>query len=815
MSGSQQVLIGGAPSGGYQIERSLRFNSADTAYLNRTFSTPTSRNIWTWSGWIKRSALGNTAGYRFFEGGDGTSANSGFIGFGDGTGVECIRFYNRLSSTTNIDILTTAVFRDVSAWYHVVVAYDSAQVTQANKLLMYVNGVNYTWSGTAPSSSQTSAINTNTYVHNIGVSPWNTSTYFSGYLTEINFIDGQALTPSSFGQTNASTGVWEPVKYTGTYGTNGFYLNFSDNSNTTSTTLGKDSSGNGNNWTPNGFSVASGVGNDSLVDTPTSYGTDTGVGGEVRGNYATLNPLLYMGSGSTKANGNLQFTGGGTGGPPYNYSIYSTFTLNTGKWYWEVDITTVGQAYVGMFNTAVAFVGTSPVTGAGPVVYGYDGKYYNETAGVTFGDTFTSGDVIGIAVDFDNKLIWFRKNGAWQASGNPSTGSNGKSFGSGKVWGTGYLESGSSVSASSFYVNFGQRAFRDTAPSGFKALCTQNLPPVTIGATSTTQADNYFDIDVYTGIAGTYTKTGLGFQPDLIWGKARNAAAGHRLVDAVRGGTLKLATNLTDAESTDVAAYTFTSDGYSIPGGVNHNNSTGTTYAAWLWKANGAGSSNTAGSITSTVSANTTSGFSIVTWSGPNNNTTSTVGHGLGVAPSMVIYKDRADADNWNMWHSSFTGGEVIYLNLTNVKNSDTNVFNNTAPTSTLLTVKNVEVNGSSMVAYCFAAVEGYSAFGSYTGNGSTDGPFVYTGFRPRYVLIKRTDTTENWYIKDTLRPAYNVNDKVLYANHNYAEGTEMNLDILSNGFKARGTDGGFNASGGTYIYAAFAESPFKYSLAR
>jgi len=525
MSGSQQVLIGGAPSGGYQIERSLRFNSADTAYLNRTFSTPTSRNIWTWSGWIKRSALGNTAGYRFFEGGDGTSANSGFIGFGDGTGVECIRFYNRLSSTTNIDILTTAVFRDVSAWYHVVVAYDSAQVTQANKLLMYVNGkllmyvngVNYTWSGTAPSGSQTSAINTSAYIHNIGVSPWNTSTYFSGYLTEINFIDGQALTPSSFGETDSATGVWKPKKFSGTYGTNGFYLNFSDNSNTTSTTLGKDSSGNGNNWTPNGFSVASGVGNDSLVDTPTSYGTDTGVGGEVRGNYATLNPLLYMGSGSTKANGNLQFTGGGTGGPPYNYSIYSTFTLNTGKWYWEVDITTVGQAYVGMFNTAVAFVGTSPVTGAGPVVYGYDGKYYNETAGVTFGDTFTSGDVIGIAVDFDNKLIWFRKNGAWQASGNPSTGSNGKSFGSGKVWGTGYLESGSSVSASSFYVNFGQRAFRDTAPSGFKALCTQNLPPVTIGATSTTQADNYFDIDVYTGIAGTYTKTGLGFQPDLIW----------------------------------------------------------------------------------------------------------------------------------------------------------------------------------------------------------------------------------------------------------------------------------------------------------
>ena len=806
MSGIQQVLLGGAPSGGYQIERSLRFNSADSAYLNRTPASAGNRRTWTWSGWVKRTTLSSTG--TIFSAGTSSGANIYALQtVGDQL---AIRFDQEASG----NVTTTQVFRDASAWYHFVFAIDTTQATSSNRVKIYVNGSQITAFGTAtyPSQNFDTAMNNNV-AHQIGLRGYQPDLYLNSYLTEINFVDGQALTPSDFGETDSATGVWKPKKFSGTYGTNGFYLNFSDNSNTTSTTLGKDSSGNGNNWTPSGFSVASGVGNDSLVDTPTSYGTDTGVGGTVRGNYATLNAAA---PGITAlANGNLQFNYNAT------YSAQGTIGVTSGKWYFEGVVTTqvIAEQVIGVVNQTwvnSTSVGAD-VNGWGIIVQSNanNGQAYHNGAVTSSYATFANGDIAMVAFDVDSGKIWFGRNGTWFNSGAPASGTgNIYSNLSGTIF---PAFNNKTTSGGVLYANFGQRAFAYTAPSGFKALCTQNLPTPTIGATSTTQAGKYFNAVLYTGDGSTPRSITVGFQTDFVWHKPRTTTGDHQLFDAVRGAGKGLFTNGTFAEydygtGSTSPFISFDSNGYTIGTGANGNT---VPYVSWNWKANGAGSSNTAGTITSTVSANTTSGFSIVTWSGPNNNTTSTVGHGLGVAPSMVIYKDRADADNWNMWHSSFTGGEVIYLNLTNVKNSDTNVFNNTAPTSTLLTVKNVEVNGSSMVAYCFAAVEGYSAFGSYTGNGSTDGPFVYTGFRPRYVLIKRTDTTENWYIKDTLRPAYNVNDKVLYANHNYAEGTEMNLDILSNGFKARGTDGGFNASGGTYIYAAFAESPFKYSLAR
>jgi len=806
VSGIQQVLLGGAPSGGYQIERSLRFNSADSAYLNRTPASAGNRRTWTWSGWVKRTTLSSTG--TIFSAGTSSGANIYALQtVGDQL---AIRFDQEASG----NVTTTQVFRDASAWYHFVFAIDTTQATSSNRVKIYVNGSQITAFGTAtyPSQNFDTAMNNNV-AHQIGLRGYQPDLYLNSYLTEINFVDGQALTPSDFGETDSATGVWKPKKFSGTYGTNGFYLNFSDNSNTTSTTLGKDSSGNGNNWTPSGFSVASGVGNDSLVDTPTSYGTDTGVGGTVRGNYATLNAAA---PGITAlANGNLQFNYNAT------YSAQGTIGVTSGKWYFEGVVTTqvIAEQVIGVVNQTwvnSTSVGAD-VNGWGIIVQSNanNGQAYHNGAVTSSYATFANGDIAMVAFDVDSGKIWFGRNGTWFNSGAPASGTgNIYSNLSGTIF---PAFNNKTTSGGVLYANFGQRAFAYTAPSGFKALCTQNLPTPTIGATSTTQAGKYFNAVLYTGDGSTPRSITVGFQTDFVWHKPRTTTGDHQLFDAVRGAGKGLFTNGTFAEydygtGSTSPFISFDSNGYTIGTGANGNT---VPYVSWNWKANGAGSSNTAGTITSTVSANTTSGFSIVTWSGPNNNTTSTVGHGLGVAPSMVIYKDRADADNWNMWHSSFTGGEVIYLNLTNVKNSDTNVFNNTAPTSTLLTVKNVEVNGSSMVAYCFAAVAGYSAFGSYTGNGSTDGPFVYTGFRPRYVLIKRTDTTENWYIKDTLRPAYNVNDKVLYANHNYAEGTEMNLDILSNGFKARGTDGGFNASGGTYIYAAFAESPFKYSLAR
>jgi len=250
MSGIQQTLLGGSPAG-YQIERSLRFNSADSAYLSRTPASAGNRKTWTWSGWVKRSALGTT---QFLEVAYTGATTRSIIYF---SSDNALSYFDQTSGSTNASIITTSLYRDVSSWYHIVIAIDTTQATSSNRAKLYVNGAQITSFSTAtyPSQNFDTLFNA-TNNHNLGCSETAGTAHFSGYLTEVNFIDGQALTPSDFGETDAATGVWKPKRYTGTYGTNGFYLNFSDNSNTTAATLGKDSSGNGNNWTPNGFSVA-------------------------------------------------------------------------------------------------------------------------------------------------------------------------------------------------------------------------------------------------------------------------------------------------------------------------------------------------------------------------------------------------------------------------------------------------------------------------------------------------------------------------------------------------------------------------------
>jgi hypothetical protein len=363
--------------------------------------------------------------------------------------------------------------------------------------------------------------------------------------------------------------------------------------------------------------------------------------------------------------------------------------------------------------------------------------------------------------------------------------------------------------------NFGQRPFAYTAPSGFKALCTQNLPTPTIGATSTTQADDFFNPVLYTGTGATRTVTGVNFAPDFVWIKSRSAAYNNRLYDRVRGVENVLQSNTTAAEASDGGGLTaFGSDGFTLGSSVSQNEN-GSTFVAWNWKANGAGSSNTAGSITSTVSANTTSGFSIVTYTGTGSGT-ATIGHGLGVAPSMIIVKFRNTTSNWSIYHAS-VGNTKRLVFTTAAEETGSGYWNNTTPTSTVFTL-GTDLNQSyDFVAYCFAPVAGYSAFGSYTGNGSSDGPFVFTGFRPRYVLIKSTAGGRGWGIFDSARGTFNVNKLLLEANSSGAEIDSANyqLDFLSNGFKIRTDNQYMNANGSTYIFAAFAEFPFKYSPAR
>jgi hypothetical protein len=785
-----------------QILRSLRFNSADTAYLNRTPASAGNRRTWTWSAWVKRSNL--SAAQTLFSASNDSTTQFFISLLADNT-LQALDW----NGSVNLRAETLQVFRDASAWYHIVFAVDTTQATSTNRWKLYVNGAQVTsFSGSSgyPSQNYDTAVNA-TVAHAVGREEYADTNYLNGYMTEVNFIDGQALTPSSFGQTNGNTGVWEPKRYSGSYGTNGFYLTFQDNSGTTSTTLGKDYSGNGNNWTPNNFSVSAGAGNDSLVDTPTPYGVDTGVGGEVRGNYATWNPLVV--NKPTLTNGNLDADGSDL------KTAISTMGVSSGKWYWEITIGS-GTNTPNMGVTSFANDNADPgvYLGVGRSYVSGSGVYKNYTATSTvadsdFSNANTAGAVIGFALDCDAGTLAYYVNNV--------LGHTDTTVAAGTVL---YPMTCNFNSAANNYrntsVNFGQRPFAYTAPSGYKALCTQNLPTPTIGATSTTQAGKYFNPVLYTGTGSTLSVTGVGFQPDFVWVKKRSSSSyGHVLVDAVRGASLRLFSNTTDGESSGGGGNTvsaFNSDGFTVLAGSDVNDNGG-TFVGWNWKANGAGSSNTAGSITSTVSANTTSGFSIVTWTG--NGAEVTVGHGLGAVPSLIIHKFRSAISNWSVYTATTGAGKRLKLNSTDAVATDGSFP--VAPTSTVFSI-NAGSNdpGVTMLAYCFAEVPGYSRFGSYTGNGSSDGPFIFTGFRPRYLLIKdTTGATNYWVVLDTSRSPYNAAALGLYPNTSDADDAFTYADILSNGFKIRNSSGNTNTSSSIYIYAAFAESPFKYALAR
>jgi hypothetical protein len=777
--------------GAYEIQRSLRFNAPNSSFLSRTPGTAGNRKTWTWAGWVKRSELGNDR--RFFEA--GTAYNDAlWIGFGANNRLSLEDY---TSGAYQIQLISDSLYRDPSAWYHIVIAVDTTQATNSNRIKLYVNTIqiaNFNTS-TYPSQNYDTRAN-NTVLHTTGGSAViGGSAYFNGYLADIHFIDGQALDPTSFGEFDTNN-VWQPKSYSGSYGTNGFHLPFSDNS--TAAALGTDTSGNGNTWTVNNLSVTAGAGNDSLRDSPTNGSqTDTGVGGEVVGNYATLNPL--------DGNPSLGWTNGNLDVPaPSNAwrTGSSTIGVTSGKWYWEVLHTGTPGGNQGVVGIVKSGYGSGQLGGDNSG-FGYytSGEKTGTGTNFAYGAAWTTNDVIGVAFDADNGTLTFYKNNASQ--GVAWTGITG-----------GPWMPAVSVYAISLSYNFGQRPFAYTAPSGFKALCTTNLPEPTIADGSTVM-----DVALYTGNGSTQTISGLNFSPDLVWIKARSAADWHLLTDTVRGTTVSLASNATNAELNfgTQGLSAFNSDGFSVgnEAGFNRN---GTTYVGWTWDAGTTTASNPDGSITSQVRANASAGFSVVTWTG-NGSAGATIGHSLGIAPRFVIFKARSISENWNCYHGSLGASQLIGLNLTGAA-SATNDFNNTAPSSTLITLGSGSGNngsGTTYVAYAFAPVSGYSSFGSYVGNGSSDGVFVYTGFRVKWYLVKQSSASgENWRIIDATRSPYNVAQDRLLANSSAAEGAQPNeVDFLSNGFKFRSADGAYNGSGATYIYCAFAESPFQYARAR
>ena len=769
------LLTSAAGAAGGGISRSLRFNSADSAYLSRTPASAGNRKTWTWAGWVKRSVLGTRQ--QLFS----APSNNSYIEWqNDQIGIE------EYSGSPVYKVAVSAVQRDPSAWYHFVFAFDTTQATASNRIKIYINGVQQTALSSAsyPSQDYQTGIN-GAVLHKIGAFPGagdgGNYYYLNGCLADIYFIDGQALDPSSFTETDATTGQLIPKAYTGSYGTNGFRLTFSDNSGTTSTTLGKDSAGS-NNWTPNNFSVSSGAGNDSLVDVPTSSGTDSGVGGEVRGNYCTGNPLATVGTQSF-ANGNLDWT--------FSDAAYGTISPASGKWYAEATFTSIGGGTggVGIYQYAVQLA----------AAYTSNAKKYIDGVESSYGNTFTTNDVIGIAWDADAKQVTFYKNNVSQGAVTYTS--------SGTLLFVAFR--GGTAGNNTCVWNFGQRAFAYTAPSGFKALCTANLP-----APLVTKPSTVFDTKLWTGNGSSQTISGLGFSPDLVWAKARSSAYWHNLVDTVRGYNKYLFSNATDAEGTETNRLTsFNSDGFSL-GSYGDLNGSGVSVAGWCWDAGSSTVTNTQGSITSSVRANATAGFSIVSYTG--TGVTATIGHGLNSAPSLYILKSRSQGSgyNWVVYHTALTATKFLRLNTTDSAITASTVFNDTAPTSSVFSIGNdvaVCGNGQNFIAYCFAPVVGYSAMGSFT---ASNGAFVYTGFRPRFLLLKCSDTAgRSWVLLDTARGQYNVNDKELYANLADAEYTTSNYDLVSNGFVVRSTSAAYNT--GTWIYYAVAESPFQYARAR
>jgi hypothetical protein len=801
--GSNILAGASGQGGGYNLTNSLRFRSSASAYLNRTFSTPTDNKKFTWSGWVKRGTLG---AFQVLQcGDDGTSDNFLSLRFSDTDTLQCFQIGG---GSYNLQVSTSAVFRDPSAWYHIVFIYDSANATSTNRIQFYVNGVLQAVSyAVGPFAINTaSQLNVASRPNAIGRLLYASVQYFDGYLDEVNFIDGQALTPSSFGETSTSTGVWIPKKYTGTYGTNGFYLPFTDNSALTTSSnvgLGKDFSGNSNYWTTNNISITSGSTYDSMTDVPTLTSATAS-------NYCVLNPIFNVnGTNVTYSNGNLTFSHPANSGNAQLMAIRGTIALAAGKYYWEYTVGATVNDQVGIGNN-VALGGSAD--GTAGARYLNSGAFQSNYTNPSSAASYTTNDIIGVAYDQPNGTLAFYKNNSLQGTiTNISTTEVFFPSRSPSSSGTG--------GAGSF--NFGQQPFAYTPPTGFNRLNTFNLPTPTIGATASTTANKYMDATTYTGNGGTQSITSLGFQPDLVWVKRRNAVASHNLVDAVRGASKILYSDATTAEITDTNDINaFNSNGWTM--GLNTDvNASGGTYVGWTWRGANGTVTNTAGSITSTVSANTSAGFSIVTYTGTGS--TGTIGHGLGVAPSMMIVKRRNGAANWFAYHSALGATQYIYLDATAAAITASGAWNNTAPTSTVFSVGNfgeVNLNTGTYVAYCFAPVAGYSAFSSFTGNGSTDGAFVYTGFRPAFVMLKASSTGGagyNWGMFDNDRLGYNSAQRDLRANLIDAEGGDNDLiDFISNGFKIRSTSGGFGGgSGVTYIYMAFAETPQKFALGR
>ena len=715
------------------IANSVIFNDADNAYLSRT-NDAGDRDTFTISVWVKRCALGSVQ--YILDTYDGSSTNDGMIRFNTDNTMSI-----RLGSPSSLLYITNRTFEDTSKFYHIMLSVNTGESTAADRAKLYVDGDRITsFSTQTTSGSVNTQFNYSSATFRIG-STTSGSYDFDGYLAEFNQVDGTALTPDTFGLTDTSTGRWIPKALTGiTYGTNGFRLQFGSSS-----ALGDDTSGNEND-----FRVTNLVAGDQTTDSPTQ-------------NHATWNP--NPGTGGTLSEGNLKLVTASSG-----YSVkLATLKPKSGKYYAEFTIGAEnGGLLIGVQELATAPSSSSTTfpQGDGSFAWrGSNGYVFNGGSSSVAGSTYTTGDVLALALDLDNQVLKFYKNNSLDNT----IGLTGKDVGI-AVGDFGNAQYGTVT------ANFGQKSFTYTPPTGFVALQQDNLPETAKGITGFT------------------------------WIKDRDNSMNHNSYDSSNGEFNRLVPNATSAIlNTQGGVSKFLKGGIAVGDTANVNNS-GASMVAWNWVANGGTTaSNSNGSITSTVQANTTAGFSIVQWTGDGGQ--STVGHGLSNTPKIVIQKDLDSTSDW-WFYTTAIDGSYDYLKLdSSVAKSD---FSATAPTSTVFTSHGWGT--TSMIGYCFHEISGYSKFSSYTGNGNADGPFVYTGFRPAWIMIKNAGATASWFMLDAARNTFNPVENWLVADDPQAEvvtSGDRKIDFLSNGFKIRATTTDFNGSSANMLYMAFAEHPF------
>jgi len=790
LHGAAMLLNQGGYSG-YQIDQSMVLDGS-TDYLSWTPASSADRKTHTHSFFLKLTDVSSSVNHVVTA--FGTSfTDTAYLGF---------RIAQRLGNTNRLIITgganqfwySDAMLRDVGSWYHIVIAIDSTESTATDRIKVWINGVQNT--GTFNSNI---ALNADTGFginaqHRIGGHPG--QGWFPGYISDYHAV-AEALDATSFGEFYNGT-QWRPIQPSGlTYGTNGFYLPFTQDT----PNLGVDYSGNGNDWTENGSPVQS-------SDSPTV-------------NYATLNPLSEVSSNITFSAGNLN---GSTGNGSGRWSI-GTIAITPGQsvnWYFELakEGDSSRSLYLGISKQSGLVSGSgNPSTGS--IVYRDRGDLVDE--GTTSSSWGTSWDtpstdygMCAVSSDGTTVKVWFGDANTWRGSGDPAAGTNeagSLTFDGEPIHLVCIFDGGTGTAAGT--VDFGQNGYQGTKPDGFTEISAANLPEATI-----TDPGEHFVAVIYTGDgtaigSGGNSITGVGFQSDFTWIKNRDATDSHMLFDVIRGATKVLHSNETAAETTESETLTsFDSDGFTLGSDVEVNTNT-EDYISWNWKANGAGVANTDGTISSTVSVNDYAGFSIVSYTGTGS--AATVGHGLSDAPEMIIFKKRdGTLRNWTVWHHLLANGANGYLGLnsTAAEASDSTVMNSTEPTSSVFSVGTFDgTNGSTVnhIAYCFRSIPGYSKVFSYTGNGSTDGPFVYLGLKPRWIMWKESSHSgSGWGMIDTEREPYNDgSDATLAANSSAAEFSSNYLDALSNGFKIRVSGGWINTSGRSFIGIAFAENPF------